>query len=78
MEISALTFFSWDVISAEGWSFLDVEGVASAGVSAVMGPEGWPVVGGWLVGGSWLASGGWLAGGVGFGWLGLAAGAAGL
>ena len=69
MEISALTFFSWAIISAEGWSFLEVEGVALAGVSAVVGPEGWPTVGGWLAGGSWPASG------VGSGWLGLAAGA---
>ena len=72
MEMSALTFFSWAVMSAEGWSSLVVEGVALAEGSAVVGPEGRPAGGGWLVGGGWLAAG------VGLGRLGLAIGAIGL
>ena len=72
MEMSTLTFFSWAVISAEGWSFLVVEGVALVVGSAMVGPEGRPV------GGGWLASGGWLAGGVGSGRLGLTISAVGL
>ena len=71
MEMSALTFFSWVVISAEGWSFLEVEGVALVVDSAVVGPEGCPVVVGRLAGGSWPA------GGVGSRWLGLAVAAIG-
>ena len=72
IEMSALTFFSCATISTEGWSFLVVEGVALAGVSAVVGPNSWPTVGGWLAGE------GWLVGGVGSGRLGLAAGVVGL
>ena len=68
----SLDFFSWAVMSAGGWSFLEVEGVALALVSAVVGLGGWPAVEGWLGGTSWPA------GEVGSGWLGLAAGAAGL
>ena len=71
MEMSALTFFSWAVILAEGLSFLVVEGVALVEGSAEVGPEGWPA-------GGWLDGGGWLAGGVGSGRLGLATGAVGL
>ena len=71
MELSALTFFSWAVMSAEGWSFLEVEVVALVEGSAKAGPGDWPA-GGWLGGTSWPA------GGVGSGGLGLAVGAAGL
>ena len=75
MEMSALTFFSWVVILAEGWSFLEVEVVALVEGSAEAGSGDWPA-GGWLGGTGWPASGGWPADGVGSG--GLAVGAAGL
>ena len=71
MEMSTLTFFSWAVMSAEGWSFLEVEVVALVEGSAEVGQGDW-LVGGWLGGTSWPASG------VGSGGLGLAVGAVGL
>ena len=45
MEMLALTFFSWAVMSAKGWSLLEVDGVALVGVSVVVGSGGWPIVG---------------------------------
>ena len=53
MEILALTFFSWEVMSASGWPFLVVGGVALVVGSAVAGTRGWPVGGG-TVGSRWL------------------------
>ena len=82
MEMSALTFFSWVVMLAEGWSFLVVDVVALVEGSAVAGSGDWPA-GSWLdgtswpAGGGWPASGGWPSGGVGSGGLGLATRAAG-
>ena len=72
MEMSALTFFSWAVMSIEGWSCLMVEGVALAEGSVVVGLKCQPT------GGGWLAAGGWLATRVGSRRLGLATGAVGL
>ena len=37
MDMSAFTFFSWAVMSVEGWSFLVVEMVGLAVVSSVVG-----------------------------------------
>ena len=51
MDMSALTFLSWVVMSAVGGSFLVVEGVALEEGSSVMGP------GGWLAGGGRVGSG---------------------
>ena len=62
MEMSALTLFSWAVMSAEGWSFLEVEVVALVEGSTEVGLGDWPA-GGWLGGTSWPAGGGWPAGG---------------
>ena len=45
-DMSALTFLSWVVMSAVGWSFLVVEGVALAEGSSMVGPEGWLAGGG--------------------------------
>ena len=41
MEMSALTFLSWEVMSALGWLFLVVGGVALVVGSAVVGAGGW-------------------------------------
>ena len=65
MEMSALTFFSWAVISTEGWSFLVVEGVALEEGPAEVELDG-------------RFAGGWLAGGVGSRWLSLTTRAVGL
>ena len=71
MEMSTLTFFSSEVMSALGWPFLVVGGVALVVGSAVVGTGGWP-----NGKGTW----GWPNGGgiAGFGRLGLTAGAEGL
>ena len=67
IEMSALTFLSWEVMSALGWLFLVVGGGALVVGSAMVGTGGWPNGGGTV---------GWLDGGgtVGFGRLGLATG----
>ena len=46
MEMSALTFLSWEVMSALGWLFLVVGGEALVVGSAVVGIGGWPNGGG--------------------------------
>ena len=71
MDMSALTFFSWAVMSAEGWSFL-VAGIVVLVVGSVEGGSG-----DWLTGGDGSA-GGWFTGRIGSGGLGLAIGATGL
>ena len=48
-----LDFLSWAVMSAVGWSFLVVEGVALEEGSSVVGPEGW-LAGGGRAGSGWL------------------------
>ena len=62
MDMSALTFFSWAVMSTEGWSCLVVEVVALVAGSVEVGSGDWST-GGWLTGGDGPA-GGWLTGGV--------------
>ena len=42
MEMFALTFLSWEVMSALGWPFLVVEGVALVVGSTMVGTGGWP------------------------------------
>ena len=76
MDMSALTFFSWAIMSAEGWSFLVVGIVALVVGSVEVGSGDWST-GGWLSGGDGSA-GGWFTGRVGLAGLGLAIGAAGL
>ena len=78
MELSTLTFFSWAVMSAVGWTFLELEVVALVEGSAETGSGDWPTSGGWLDGAGWPAGGGWLDGGVGSGGLGLVVGSTGL
>ena len=56
MEMSALTFFSWAVMSTKGWSFLEVGIVALVAGSVVVGSGDWPT-GGWLDGIGWPAGG---------------------
>ena len=65
MEMSALTFFSWAVMSAEGWSFVVVGIMALLVGSIEVGSGDWST-GGWLTGGDGPA-GGWLTGGEGSG-----------
>ena len=55
MEMLALTFLSWEVMSALGWPFLVVGGEALVVGSAAVGTGGWPDAGGAT---GWLASGG--------------------
>ena len=43
MEMSTLTFLSWVVMSAMGWSFLVVEEMALVEGPFMVGPEGWLV-----------------------------------
>ena len=71
MEMSALTFLNWEVMSAMRWLFLVVGGVALVVGSIVVGTGGWPVGRGTV---------GWPDGGgtAGTGRLGLATGAVGL
>ena len=71
MEMLALTFFSWEVMSALGWPFLVVGGVALVVGSAMVGTRGWPDGGG-ITG--WPEEGGT----AGYGRLGLTIGAMGL
>ena len=53
MEMSALTFLSWEVMSALSWLFLVVGRGSLAVGSAVIGTGGWPEGG---VAAGWLAS----------------------
>ena len=46
MEMSTLTFLSWEVMSALGCLFLVVGGDALVVGFAVVGTRGWPDVGG--------------------------------
>ena len=80
MEISALTFLSWEVVSALGWPFLVVGGETLGVGSAVVDAGSWPDVGGaagWLARGG-AAGAGWLGLTADAGWLGLTTGAGGL
>ena len=76
MDMSALTFFSWAIMSAESWSFL-VAGIVVLVVGSVGRRSRDWLTGGWLTGGDGSV-GGWLADGVGSGGLGLAIRVAGL
>ena len=71
MDMSTLTFFNWEVMSALGWPFLMVGGVALVVGSAVVGTGGWPNGGGAV---SWPEKGAT----AGSGRLGLTVGAGGL
>ena len=53
MEMSALTFLSWEVMSALGWLFLVVGGATLVVGSAAVGTAGWPDGGG-TTGSGWL------------------------
>ena len=53
MEMFALTFLSWEVMSALGWLFLVVGGVVLVVGSDVVGIEDWPDGGG-TTGSRWL------------------------
>ena len=76
MDMSALTFFSWAVMSTGDWTFLVVGIVALVVGSVEVGSGDW-FTGGWLTGGDGPV-GGWFTGRVGSRGLGLAIGAAGL
>ena len=57
MEMSALTFLSWEVMSALGWLFLVVGGAALVVGSAVVGTGGWSDACGWLASGGTAGAG---------------------